>query len=928
MALHKHLFKQTRTPTAFRTFWLLIALIVAAFAVRLYGIENQSIWFDEGWSAYAANRPTLIEAAFADATNPPLYYLLLNSFTRLSGDSVLSLRWVSLAFGVLVVPLAYQLGRRTFGENAGRYAALLTTFSPLLWWASQEARMYTLLAVLVLIAALAWHELLRGHESKRVWLTLLGAELALLYAHNTGPVAALWLNAVTLCAWLIRRDFQRPNSGRWVERQIVVGMLWLPYLLLRFLSLLEANSALVRRPQLNAEFLSRLWQAFWAGPWEMVGREAAINGLSVVLFVLAVSGILATLIRARHVATLQKRWTVGWFVLHVVLLIGGVVVGLSLLGNELHGRYLVMAAPLLLVLIGAGIASLPALLQYAAAGVFVGSFALAVILAQNPLYQHDDVRGMVQHYADTLSADDTVVAWSYADRYDLRYYWDRLGVQARLLILPEGINPFRRPLGAVTGPHSGMLWIDLPQSGDVDLNIWFTQRADYRGMVTCLLGRGTTRLPTEFTTYGMSSLHYREPQLIDPVMQQTDIVFEDANAPLARIYELEQMPSMRVDQGLCLPIGLQLLRDTDADLKAALIARNSLGWEVAQVDAVFATTAQQVTSDLNNMTWMWPWGGMVNAYPLLRLPYGAPPGDYEILLRIYDEQFAPSGYDPVRSDTGVGKDYSLGMWTTVGGAEWLETGRETQLAERVNLPISDDLTLLAIEQGANAPISTFNGDVLRLSLLWEGTDALPDLTLIGANEAWRVTVPANLTSHDDVTLDWREIRIPPDAESGVALLTLPDGTIIGRYDMHHIPAQFEPPVFATPVDAELPSIGVLTGFTLESESFRRDAPVPVTLIWRASAAAETSYTVFVQLVSADGQVIAQSDSLPNGGVRPTTGWRDGEYITDGHELQFNGATVPGPATLIAGMYDAQSGQRLRFADGADFVVLDEGIEVL
>ncbi|MBC7810092.1 MAG: glycosyltransferase family 39 protein, partial [Burkholderiales bacterium] len=403
MALHK----QTQTPTSFRTFWLLIALIGAAFAVRLYGIENQSLWFDEGWSAFAASRPTLLATIDADSTNPPLYYLLLNSFTRLSGDSVLSLRWFSLALGVLAVPLAFQLGRRTFDDSVGRYAAMLTAFSPLLWWASQEARMYTLLAVIVLIAALAWHELLRGHQSKRVWLALWVAELALHYAHNTGPIAALWLNAATLCAWLIRRNIQRPNWRLWIVGQIGIFLLWLPYLLTRFVLLVGANSALVRRPQFDMEFLSRLWQAFWAGPWEMVGREGALNVLSVVLFVLAVSGILATLIRARHVAPLQKRWTVGWFVLHVALLIGGVVVGLSLLGNELHGRYLVMAAPLLLVLIGAGIASLPALLRYATAGVFVGSFALAVILAQNPLYQHDDVRGMVQHYADTLSADDT-----------------------------------------------------------------------------------------------------------------------------------------------------------------------------------------------------------------------------------------------------------------------------------------------------------------------------------------------------------------------------------------------------------------------------------------------------------------------------------------------------------------------------------------
>jgi hypothetical protein len=81
----------------------------------------------------------------------------------------------------------------------------------------------------------------------------------------------------------------------------------------------------------------------------------------------------------------------------------------------------------------------------------------------------------------------------------------------------------------------------------------------------------------------------------------------------------------------------------------------------------------------------------------------------------------------------------------------------------------------------------------------------------------------------------------------------------------------------------------------------------------------------VQLISAEGRVLAQSDALPAGGARPTTGWRSGEYIVDDHRLSFHAGAGPGMARLIAGMYDAQTGQRVRFADGADAVTLAEGI---
>ena len=137
---------------------------------------------------------------------------------------------------------------------------------------------------------------------------------------------------------------------------------------------------------------------------------------------------------------------------------------------------------------------------------FVLLFAFDLIVAQNPDYQHDDARGMVQYYADHLSSADSVIAWSYADRYDLAYYWDRLGVKAKRITLPEGAD-----LDAVADA--------LPTSGDVALNVWYTQRADYRGMMGCVLGNGTVDEPESFTTYGMTSLIYHQPSLDLPELR-------------------------------------------------------------------------------------------------------------------------------------------------------------------------------------------------------------------------------------------------------------------------------------------------------------------------------------------------------------------------------------------------------------------------
>ncbi|MCB9450701.1 MAG: glycosyltransferase family 39 protein [Anaerolineaceae bacterium] len=879
-----------------RLLWLLIGILILATVVRAAGITSQSIWFDEGWSAYAAVQPTLVDAVAADPTNPPLYYVLLNLFVKGAGDSELALRWFSLLLGVLAIPLAYQLGRRLFNARAGWIAALLVALSPLLWWAAQEARMYTLLTALVLAAALAWHDILRSEHVNmrptRAWWLLWASELALLYAHNTGPVIVLWLNAVTLLAWVTRRSLRRPDWRLWIAGQVGVALLWSPWFIARFTLLQGANSALYTPPEWGLPLFGGLWLALWAGPWGMVGAEAALPWLALAALVVTV---------------LLIPWRSGagrWLGAHTLILTLALLFGLTVLGNHLHGRYLVMIAPLPLVVLGAGIARIPNRAgRWALLAGFAGIFIYSLNAAQNPAYGHDDARRMMQYYADTLTDADTVLAWSYADRYELAYYWERLGVTARRVILPEGAD-----LDAVLPL--------LPESGDVALNIWYTQRADYRGMMRCILGNGTTTPPESFTVYGMSSDVYRSPTLDLPELRPTAARFTVADVTAVGNFGTDST----ADQAACLPLDITPTQPVTGELKAAVTVRNALGWEVAHTDAVFATANQRTTLDASP-------GEHLAAYPLLRLPYGAPPGAYTVFLRLYDVETNPSGYDALTENgTPAGKDMPIGTWMVEPGADWTQTGLASSLPVQTTIPAEDDLTLIGLERDTDNPLPVHNGDSVRLTLLWEGTSELPALALVG--DGWQQNIPVMVSAdHDVVTLDWRDVPIPPDAADGEAELRLPDGTVIARYSVTVLPALYEAPAYATLADVVFPAVGTLVGFTVGSDPVDRGQPLPVTLVWRAEQAAPISYTVFVQLINENGQVVAQSDAAPAGDSRPTTGWRPGEYIEDTHWLRFNENATPGSATLIAGLYDPTTGARVRLADGTDAAVLLRGVKV-
>ena len=879
-----------------RTYVVIVPFILLAVASRLYQIDFQSIWFDEGWSAFAAVQPTIQAAVEADPTNPPLYYVLLNLTTRGFGDSPLGLRLTSMLLGLLTIPLAYQLARRLFNVKAGLFATALVTVSPPLWWASQEARMYTLLAVLILVMALAWHQL-RIRPTRWAWLMLLLAELGVLYAHNTGPAVVLWINSAMLLDWLVRRVRRQPKVLYWLGGQIIVGLLWLPWFVTRFLDVQGANSALVRRPELNLDTIGRLWQGFWTAPWAIVGAESLLADGTALAFVFTLLLIP------------WRKSSVRWLMLHSLLLTGGLLLGLAFIGNEMHGRYLVMIVPLLLVALGAGLAGQRfAAVRYVGLLAFATLFVANMVLAQNPDYQHDDVRGMAEYYAETYGPQDTILAWSYADRYDLAYYWRHLNIPAQRVTLPEGADLDEvLPL--------------LPQQGDVGLNVWYTQRADFRGMLGCVLGNSTSQTPREHTVYGMTDYRYALSFLSVPTLRPFERPVLHNGEPIATITRVGNILPTSADRIRCMPVELRLNQPVDTDLRAAVIVRNALGWDVVQASAIFATANQRTSSQLTP-------GDTMMAYVLFRLPFGAPRGDYgdyEVLLRVFDDRVQPSGYDMTGpSGNIIGKDVSLGMWLVTGGANWFASGLHSILPHEVDLPISEDLTLIGHDL---EPKIVTPGMNVRLQLLWNGHDPLPELYFGPEDGSWTVTLLPLLKGHDDYTLDWRELRVPLDAAPGTAQLRLPDGTVLVEYTIDALPLLSEPPDFDVAVGESIPGIAILTGYSSGEAVIGQD--VLVTLVWQvADVPIETGYTVFVQLLDSNGRLIAQSDSVPAQGERPTSGWREGEFIVDEHHLVFNDLAEPGEATLIVGMYDAQTGVRVPVtADGQDHIVLPGAVTV-
>ena len=90
--------------------WLPVVVLLLAFALRVYKLGDQNVWWDEAFSVWVTRHDlgTLTTLAAGD-THPPLYYWLLNPWMALTGPSEFALRFPSLMFGVIAVALLWRL---------------------------------------------------------------------------------------------------------------------------------------------------------------------------------------------------------------------------------------------------------------------------------------------------------------------------------------------------------------------------------------------------------------------------------------------------------------------------------------------------------------------------------------------------------------------------------------------------------------------------------------------------------------------------------------------------------------------------------------------------------------------------------------------------------------------------------------------------
>jgi hypothetical protein len=128
--------------------------------------------------------------------------------------------------------------------------------------------------------------------------------------------------------------------------------------------------------------------------------------------------------------------------------------------------------------------------------------------------------------------------------------------------------------------------------------------------------------------------------------------------------------------------------------------------------------------------------------------------------------------------------------------------------------------------------------------------------------------------------------------------------------------------FSADVSAPFGNQIELLGYTLNDTSFQPGDIVQLTLFWQTETPIEARYKIFLHLLDQSGNIVAQRDSEPGGGLAITPSWTVNEPIVDNHGVLLPLDLENGRFQLRLGLYDfAHPENRLTLPNGEDSYLL-------
>jgi mannosyltransferase len=211
-------------------FFIFITILMCLIGVCLISflvLMNNSLRLDESQSLWQTSHSiggTL--RAVAQDVHVPLYHLMLHFWQLYFGHSVPTIRLLSLIFFLINIPLFYVLARHILNVGWSLFATIVFSFSPFMNWYANEARMYSLLALMATLSQIYYLRIMQN--KKRAWK---GFTITALFGAYTHYFFSFNLAAQGLFFLTNRKKFAPGSFRRFIIVGIMVAIALAPWLI-------------------------------------------------------------------------------------------------------------------------------------------------------------------------------------------------------------------------------------------------------------------------------------------------------------------------------------------------------------------------------------------------------------------------------------------------------------------------------------------------------------------------------------------------------------------------------------------------------------------------------------------------------------------------------------------------------------------------
>lgn len=207
----------------------LIAILLIGFLLRIYNLTFESFWYDEIFSAKIAtfSFSEIIRITAIDV-HPPLYYILLKIWISIFPNNDFFIRLLSVAFSISSISLVYFYSKKIFNQKIAYFAAILLAFSCLDVLYAKEARMYSLLSLLIIIEMFSVCLFIKTNEYKYLLCHIVSSTLSI-YTQNFAFLY-LFVSGVNGLIYIIYYKSKIKQIAKFGFSYLAIFLLYLPWL--------------------------------------------------------------------------------------------------------------------------------------------------------------------------------------------------------------------------------------------------------------------------------------------------------------------------------------------------------------------------------------------------------------------------------------------------------------------------------------------------------------------------------------------------------------------------------------------------------------------------------------------------------------------------------------------------------------------------